>query len=566
MKTIVLVFLALIFATVALAKDNCEISNEFIDKIVQCRLQASKTDAKFHDHLWLTPLLHEAILLHDSLSAEATDSINKYLITKKSENEQVYHYKHFSIHYVIDGTKNSIDGTDSDNNNIPDYVETIATIFGDEIDELLHVELSLMRPPFDADGYYHIYLTEMQQGILGYTQPVKMIGDNPSSKNIIEKNAYQSDIYLGNSYNQYDKPLIYLRNTIIHEYNHAIQFGYTYKMETWFMEMCATYAEGLGYPDDRTNHDYIGEFFYYPDVALNLEDNELFAPPRLMGHWYSTWVFAQFLFEQTSTNLLNLIYRDCDDLLIMANIDNKAKAYNQSFSELFDRFILACGLLPSNLQDESYSFIDGLAMDKSIKSMRGYIYEKSFNFTGSPLKYNTFDSGNHRLMRLSADYYEIGSTETPFDINLQELYTANNLKIILLGLNAPNQTFDIIEADYSNTIQVYNPDLYKNYILAVIRQNIDETTVISIRYELTISPKDNLAKTENDWIIDDLLNAQKAQNTKHTLLRLYDVTGRMIKDFQHSNSDNLIGINRGLYVLTYYDQTGLYTTKKIQIN
>ena len=563
MKNIILVLLALIFSTVALAKDDCEISNEFIDKIVQCRSQALKADAKFHDHLWLTPLLHEAILLQNALTAEATETLTKCLLTEKSISEQVYNYKHYSIHYVVDGSRNSVDSTDSDNNTIPDYVETIAGIFGDDIEELLHVKLNLMRPPVDADGYYHIYLTEMERGVFGYTQPIAMIGDNPSSEDFIEKNAYRSEIYLGNTYNQYDKPLIYLRNTIIHEYNHAIQFGYTYKMDSWFMEMCATYSEGLGYPNDHSNYDYIGNFFYNPDVALNIDDSELFNPPRLMGHWYSTWVFAQFLFEQTSTQMLNLLYRDCDNLSTIENIDKKLEVHNQSFIELFDRFVMACRLLPTNMQDDSYSFVDKVAMDNSIKSS-WYTYEKSFNFTGNTIKYNTFDSGNQRLMRLSADYYKITAGEIPFEIDLDELYTTNNLEMYLVCLDTLSQFFYIEESDNLNRVEVYNPGLYSNYILAVIRHDIDEPTVISIRYELTISPIDNLAKTDGDWIIDDLFRPQKVVNDEYKLLRLYDVTGRIIRDFQHSTDINL-KIDRGIYLLSYYDKTGFYSTKKIQI-
>lgn len=84
-------------------------------------------------------------------------------------------------------------------------------------------------------------------------------------------------------------PLASLQVTAAHEFFHAVQFGYDYGEDLWFMEGTAVWAEELVFDAANDNHRYLGgSQLSRPWIPLDgTEGNAV----------YGSWIFWQFLSE-----------------------------------------------------------------------------------------------------------------------------------------------------------------------------------------------------------------------------------------------------------------------------
>ena len=215
--------------------------------------------------------------------------------------EQVLLTDHFAIHYTLEG-EDAISATDMDNNNLPDYVETVAQA----AEHAWHVEVETLgwTPPPDDQGEggdtrYDIYLKDMQY--YGYTDPAGgFVGDNPKSPNRREQHAYYTYMVLENDYRGFTGlPVDLLRVSLAHEFNHALQFGYDGdEPAIWLYEGVATWMEDEVYDSINDNWQYLGTeqhttnaLFDRPEVCLNAQQNSQDTRP------YSTWIFFRYISE-----------------------------------------------------------------------------------------------------------------------------------------------------------------------------------------------------------------------------------------------------------------------------
>jgi hypothetical protein len=150
----------------------------------------------------------------------------------------------FCLHWVT-STPDAPDLTDTDGDDVPDYVETMAAQF-----ELSRTrengDLGWRLPVSDGarggDGRLDVYLIELAgTGVLGYA------ATDPG----------QADPHAKFAYMVMDQDLAadVLQATAAHEYNHVLQFAYDAAQDTWMFESTAVWMEDRVF--DSVDH-YLG--------------------------------------------------------------------------------------------------------------------------------------------------------------------------------------------------------------------------------------------------------------------------------------------------------------------
>ena len=201
------------------------------------------------------------------------------------------------FHWVAT-TEDAVAAVDTDANGVPDYVDSVATVF-EQVWAKVIVEYGY-RPPFpDDDSINHgpnraldVYLAEIgDEGSYGSCET-----DDPNQATRRQVSAY---CVLDNDYGaEYDpgvSGMDALRVTAAHEFFHAVQFGYDYKRvrsEAWLSEGTATWIEDEVFDDINANYTYLVDSgLHQLEISLNafgkIGDEEDFE--------YGAWVFWRFL-------------------------------------------------------------------------------------------------------------------------------------------------------------------------------------------------------------------------------------------------------------------------------
>ncbi len=171
---------------------------------------------------------------------------------------------HFTIHYDTSGY-NAVPPEDLSGNGIPDYVDSAAVI----LDHVWDVEINQLgfAPPPDSSGQpiksYPIYFTNFSYyGLTSFdlSEDIAALpGDNYTSYIEIDNDFSGSGFYTHG--------LNALRVTCAHEFNHAIQLGYEFRVQNnsfvdaWFMEMTSTWLEDFVYNGVNDYFQYLSGFF-----------------------------------------------------------------------------------------------------------------------------------------------------------------------------------------------------------------------------------------------------------------------------------------------------------------
>ena len=137
--------------------------------------------------------------------------------------------------------------TDTDNNGIPDWIETIANTF----EAVYAREVSLMGYRQPPNMPYDVYLQQLANlGEFGYTQSDILSGQSATSYIVID-NDFADSVY-----HPYDG-ITGLKITAAHEFHHAIQYGYNYYFDVWYAEATSTWMEDEVYDSGNQLYDYL---------------------------------------------------------------------------------------------------------------------------------------------------------------------------------------------------------------------------------------------------------------------------------------------------------------------
>lgn len=560
MNKLFLLFILTLVSTFAFSQ-NINLSNKLMQEYETCRLKALEPNASISSHLWLTPLLDKAHKNWENLTPEAKELFSRYEGRPTYEGtEWIVTYGNFLFHYSTDGPEDeSVDDLDENGNDIPDYVELMAEIFY-EVYYLYHEETGLAVPPSDGNyggnALYDVYIhgAEAGDGVYGFVMWEDEIGDNPNTPET-EYEAATSYMVMRNNYDGFlndDETCISV--TAAHEYMHAIQNGYATSIESWFKEMCATWAEEFAFPGYDDNFQYLSTHFERPDISLFFDDDEDY--PELEGHWYSTWIFAQYLTEQTSEEIIKNIYKRCVTYYALDAINLELQEnYDDYLESMFTYWVITNYLItesPDFLDPFTYNragdYIDYLdEIDSDLAIEYDFVYDGMNN-----ILIESNEEGNDTLMPMSADYFMMASTDN-FEIELETEDENAELAFYLICVNETYGEINILGVDEDSetqTIRMENNADYDYYIPIVIRidrdvydyesgyydfESVDYTLFVS---ELTPTNVEN--ETTNTFVniypvpASDIININT--NTDNLKYELYDNTGRIIGKWDNNES------------------------------
>jgi len=576
MKKLFTIFFFL-FVSASLWAQNVELSNRLIKQYKEGQSNALKKDASIQHKLWLTPILKEVILNWNELTNEAKAVFKKYTArpvisgtVKKTESGN------FVFHYTTNSgfADEDVNATDANSNSIPDYIDNLISKFT-TINTKYHTTMGLTVPPSDGtnggNAKYDIYISgyEAGDGVYGWVSPDRKLGDNENSATITETEAYDSYMVLRNNYEGFGDQNIALSVTAAHEYMHAVQFGYSGTMESWFMEVGATWSEEHVYSGYDDNFQYLSGVFDSPDVALNLEDGEVEV---FDGHWYSAWIFAQYLTEKTNPNIMKKIYERCIQYYALDAIDLELKAnWQSSLKQTFTNFSIANVLMTSNAGANPYTY--NRANDYAPLIKPTYFYENGtapFNFTGSDISWSSKTNGNNRLMRFSSDYFLLTATK---DFTI--IFSPSNTEVLFLLLKISPTSFAIAQADQNASITVNDTENWTKYVPIVVRFDGSVTTTTAFDYNFTI--KNSLTSQIENNLTADLISVYPnpavntitidVENYESYTLEIIDLTGKSIqRNKLTQNKIDVSSIENGIYFLNIFENNELVKTQKVIIN
>ncbi len=493
MRRTLLLLLVLLLGFNLFAQDK-ELSNRLINSYHKSKAVAFSKSAGIKNKLWLTPLLAEATRNWDKLTPEAKE----LFITHKSRpsysgDVETVVYGFYAFHYTTNSIEEgeNVDPTDSNGNDIPDYVDEVIAMF-DYIYDLYHVENNFIVPPVvDPDDYpyYDVYIWDPGPGYYGYVATEYEIGDNPNSPDITEVDAASSYMVLRSSYDGFgDDPDIALRVTAAHEYMHSVQNGYTRTMDVWMMEMGATWSEEFAYPGDDDNFQYLMSYYSNPDVAFNLSNGE---DPDFDNHWYVTWLFAKYLTENTENDIIRSIYERCIFYNAVYAIDLELQEnWSTTLEEQFRNFVVASYVLSNNPDDTPFKFERANDYLTYVLNNGGIKHEATFNFDGTDIEFDSEVDGNEKLMRFSADYFYMESDQN-FVITLTPTNDDDELELVLVKVNETSSNFEVQIPDSKTgemSIAVDDFAKWEYFVPMVIRHDHYNTDIQSAQYNLSIVP------------------------------------------------------------------------------
>jgi hypothetical protein len=270
--------------------------------------------------------------------------------------------EHFCVHYVRE-TDDAPPLRDAGGNGVPDFVDTVVSVleflWGKEIGEF-----GFRPPPSDValanhgpDGRFDVYLDEIvDEGVLGYCAP-----ERPSGYEFWDVPGY---CVLDNDYSpsQIGPPglggRIELELTAVHEFFHAIQFGYDFAEDVWFLEGTATWIEDAVY--DNVNEPY-RRFPYSP---LRQPEVPIDAYSQTRPYQYGSWVFWRYLEEllarttsRQDASVIRRVWEFADgrpgapDLYSLEAVEATLGERGQAFRTAFQRFAVV-NFLPSTFYRE----------------------------------------------------------------------------------------------------------------------------------------------------------------------------------------------------------------------
>jgi hypothetical protein len=192
----------------------------------------------------------------------------------------------------IESTADAPALTDTNSNNIPDYIDTMRG----EMQHVWDVEVGDFgyKAPL-ADGgnaagegpnnRLDVYVADIgDKGYYGYCTPERNVGAGwAASGYCVLDDDYAEFDQTGNT------PLQSLQVTAAHEFFHAVQFGYDFGEDGWFMEGTAAWMEDEVYDSVDDNYQY-------------LRSSPLSNPNRPLDHSasigvYGSWIWWRFLSE-----------------------------------------------------------------------------------------------------------------------------------------------------------------------------------------------------------------------------------------------------------------------------
>ena len=190
----------------------------------------------------------------------------------------------FKIHYTLTGP-DAVDPVSTNSAGVPDFVHE-AGVVAQRAHALLVDVLGMREPASDnaSDGpEFDFYVNNRPRSEYGRTVPEFAGGSGPSY--ILVDNDFGAGYYTHG--------LDALRVTVAHEYFHAVQLNYYYRLEdVYFLELSSVWFEDYAYDDINDYFNYLRSWFANTTLPLNTSNN---------SHEYGSGIWLHYLTKRLGT-------------------------------------------------------------------------------------------------------------------------------------------------------------------------------------------------------------------------------------------------------------------------
>jgi hypothetical protein len=580
MKKLLLISFLLVSAQVF--AQNSIFSKKLLDRAEKARMHDQVQSKHNTAHRsCITPILLEAWRNWDSLTPPA----KKYFKAAAPGRpvltgpEVIFHSVHFDIHYTLVG-QGAVSPVDiSPANGTPDYVDFMAEVFDSVYTN--DVDDNYIMPPSDGfeggSSKYDVYIDTVPQYVYGYCVPENLVGDNPNSPLIQERDAATSYMVMNNDFSWTASTPISVRVTCAHEFFHAIQFGYESYDSQFLYEATAVWMEDHRYPGLDDNLQYIPQTFFFPDIALNSDDNDG-TGNYWDGIYYARWMYFKHMSSTTSDDIIRKIFENSIFYSDMTAIDQALRVpYGKNFQSDFEEYLVANFFLINDPAHPEYSYDRGSVYRNYLISNPPYEggvkMDGTINYTGSDVTYRSMADGNGRLQRMSADYINIVAYQNCWisllpsdpDVSIDLLIVAQdisgNFKILPSVRSANGNSYNVNDTIIAG---------YTGITAIVFRNDFSNSSKGSVQYQLIIN--DGLPEVVTSVYpnpVSDELHVNIALGSRNVSIELWDMFGKVFSDFNPSspvyNSLDVKHIASGMYYLVIKEDNKMVLNKKIII-
>jgi hypothetical protein len=236
-------------------------------------------------------------------------------------------------------------------------------------------------PDSGPDGRLDVYMIDLPDSVYGFCSP-----ETGESRRSTTGYCVVDDDYLEYA----GSPADSLRVTAAHEFFHAVQFGYDWTEDVWFMEGTATWVEDEVYDAVNDNRQFLdSSALAHPDAPLDFVDDG--------GFPYGSWIFWRYLSESLGAG------RSSDPAIVaqtwaraagsrdsLRALRSALAARNRDLGATFAAFG-AANLVAKRVYDEGASY-------RQSQPVRRFTLERSRRAVGpSTLRLDHLSNGSARL-------------------------------------------------------------------------------------------------------------------------------------------------------------------------
>jgi hypothetical protein len=233
----------------------------------------------------------------------------------------------FRFHYTTTGG-DAVDPTSTNGLDIPDYVYEagLAAIYSHR---LLVDTLGYRAPASDggnAGPEFDFYILDLSNGLYGYTDPD---GNVPGSVSRASAYVVIDNNFLPNEgYNTFG--LDAMRVTVAHEYFHAVQFNYGYRLEDeYFFETSSVWFEDVAYTDVNDYLAYLPPYFRNVSQPLYLRNNQ---------HEYGNGIWLTFLVKKFDIGIVRQVWDLIEEMPTLEGTSQVLNGRGDTFGAAYAEF------------------------------------------------------------------------------------------------------------------------------------------------------------------------------------------------------------------------------------
>ena len=464
------------------------------------------------------------------------DFSGNLVILLRPSLDYYYDTEHFRIHYDLTGY-HAVNNIDSNGDGIPDYIETMASVFEEVYNHEINI-LDYTIPPGDGtDGggsnLFDIYV--QSTNAYGWTNYGALTGDNPNSTDITENNAYLSYMIMRNNYIGFpNTELENIQVTAGHEFFHAIQLGYDGDEELWLMESTAVWMEEETYDEVNDCYQYMIPWFDEPHIKLNHNTYRL--------QRYGSYIFFKYIDEHLGGKDIirktweqSILFDSNDGDYSIQSIDLALKSNNHTFKKALNNMALANVIFSPEGNAGQYAYEEAIGY-QNYREFSGYDNDSLAIVLGILDSLN-FNKGNSK-------YIDSGDIKYDRSLELQQ-YGSQYIKInatdpVKVSMNTQGLTLHTVVKSNSGNYEVQsgpvlniNPGSNSDWIYAVVVA--DNNSVQDFNYKISFA--DGIQNSYTDFTIlgqfpnpfnNSITLKLKVITPQNIDLEVYDMLGRKI--------------------------------------